>query len=298
MIQFDGHTATVCSLAFSPDSLTLASGARDGSLRLWDSAGGVIHDLPVRREGARNSLAWSPNSAFVATAHGSHLTVLRVGDVERLEREFNLFTGQIIAVNYLSNDILAVGTGALKAGEGGTLHLWDPVKHATRPAPTPVRGVYGIKAISTHPHTKRMHWIAGLANTTACVWRSWDITKPNATDVKLSKPANAISVSPDGGTVAIASDWILRVFSSDGKPRTDLTGHKGQVAGVGFIHGGRTVVSGSWDETVRFWDVATGQETARFPLKAGKVTALAVSPDGTRIAVGGTDGPIVVIDAE
>ena len=41
MIQFDGHTATVCSLAFSPDSMTLASGARDGGVKLWDAAGGV-----------------------------------------------------------------------------------------------------------------------------------------------------------------------------------------------------------------------------------------------------------------
>jgi WD40 repeat protein len=180
----------------------------------------------------------------------------------------------------------------------GHLHLFDLASRKPRPVQSTIAGGHGVRAITAQPVAKRIHWIAGLPNTTACVWRSWCITSPNATDVKLGKAASSICVSPDGGTVAIASDWIVRVFSADGKPRTDMTGHKGQVAGVGFIHGGRTAVSASWDETVRFWDVATGKETARFPLKVGKLTALAVSADGTRIAVGGTDGPIVLIDAE
>jgi len=116
--------------------------------------------------------------------------------------------------------------------------------------------------------------------------------------VKLGKPAAAITVSPDGETVAIATDWLVKVFNVDGKSRIELTGHKGIVSAIGFVNGGRTVVSASWDETVRLWDVATGKETARFLLGIGKLTALTVSPDGTRIAVGGTDGPIVLIDAE
>ena len=35
-----GHTASVRSVAFSPDGKTLASGADDGFVKLWDLAGG------------------------------------------------------------------------------------------------------------------------------------------------------------------------------------------------------------------------------------------------------------------
>ena len=35
-----GHTRSVNSIAFSPDSATLASGSRDSTIRLWDAATG------------------------------------------------------------------------------------------------------------------------------------------------------------------------------------------------------------------------------------------------------------------
>jgi WD40 repeat protein len=297
MIQFDGHTATVCSLAFSPDSMTLASGAKDGGVKLWDAAGGPAGNVVVSQPGVRKALAWSPTGDALATGCQWRMTLFR-GGPEWRERACPAIAGDVTTLTFLAPHLLAVGTVAGGGGHPGRLHLWDPVAHASRPVPPTIHGAAGVRSAIAHPLTKYLHWIAGVPKTTACVWRSWCITSPNATEVKLNKPAADIAVSPDGGTVAIASEWLVRVFTYDCKPRTELSGHKGQVPAVGFIHGGRTVVSASWDETVRFWDVATGKETARFPLTIGKLTALAVSPDGTRVAVGGTDGPIVVIDAE
>jgi WD40 repeat protein len=296
MIQFDGHPATVCSLAFSPDSMTLASGAKDGSLKLWDAAAGLFQAVTHHGEKPVAALAWHPTGNRLTFGAGIHLATFRIGSTAPAP---GVPLGWAIAgLSFVTDTLLGVVLGGHETNSPGRLHLWDEKRRATTPLSPPVAGSQRTRAVDAHPPTKRLHWIAGLPNTTACVWRSWCITSPNATDVKLGKPAADIGVSPDGGTVAIACDWVVRVFTADGKPKADLTGHKGQVAGVGFVHGGRTVASASWDETVRFWDVATGQETARFPLTVGKLTALAVSPDGTRVAVGGTDGPIVVIDAE
>jgi WD40 repeat protein len=298
MIQFDGHTATVCSLAFSPDSMTLASGAKDGGVKLWDATGEIVLDLVCEQHWSRNAIAWAAAGDGLVVADGPELARLRLSDRRWIRLPFATTSGQVTAVATLTETIVAVGSGTRHSVGNGSFALFNLTRDASSPIPPSIAGAHGVRALAAHSPTKRLHWITGLPNTTACVWRSWCITSPNATDVKLGKPASAITVSPDGGTVAIASDWIARVFTADGKPKIDLTGHKGHVGGVGFIHGGRTAVSASWDETVRFWDVATGQETARFPLKVGKLTALAVSPDGTRVAVGGTDGPIVVIDAE
>jgi WD40 repeat protein len=297
MIQFDGHTATVCSLAFSPDSMTLASGAKDGGVKLWDAAGGLVKEvvahaskLPV------GAIAWSPTGDRLIFGSGQFLVSWRLNS--NLPVSGVPLAWPISGASFVTDTLLGLALGSHDMNSPGRIHLWAETRKKTSPLTPAIAGSQRVLAVTSHTATKRVHWIAGLPNTTACVWRSWCITSPNATDVKLTKPAADISVSPDGGTVAIASDWLVRVFTADGKPKAELSGHKGQVAGVGFVHGGRTVVSASWDETVRFWDVATGQETARFALKVGKLTALAVSPDETRIAVGGTDGPVVVLDAE
>lgn len=299
MIQFDGHPATVCSLAFSPDSMLLASGAKDGGLRLWDAAGGLVREYGHGGVTSSRLVAWCPNGKWVAISHHATCDVCPISTAaDPLHRRTFFLAEDISSLLFLDKSLLAVTTDGQKGSAGGSLSLWDNKSWTRRPLSPTVNVSHGIRAIAAHPPTKRLHWIAGLPNTTACLWRSWTITSPNATDVKLGKPASAISVSPDGSTVAIATDWQVKVFEANGKWSAELSGHKGPVKGIGFIHGGRTVVSASWDETVRFWDVTTQKETARFPLGIGKLMALAVSPDGTRIAVGGTDGPIVLIDAE
>lgn len=301
MIQFDGHSATICSLAFSPDSMTLASGAKDGSIRLWDASGVMVRDVSCVGDWNHTSLAWIPSGQGVAFADLNRVKILRpvMSSAERQVDTLTSFpTDGVNSLIFITDTLLAAGIGMRNDVGSGRLRLWDIQQRKERTVSAMVVGYHFFRAVTVHQPTKRLHWIAGLPDTTACIWRSWDITKPNATDVKLGKPASDITVSPDGAAVAIASEWLVKVFAADGKPRTELTGHKGRVSGVGFVNSGRTVVSASWDETVRLWDVATGKETARFPLGIGKLTALAVSPDGTRIAVGGTDGPIVLLDAE
>jgi WD40 repeat protein len=52
----------------------------------------------------------------------------------------------------------------------------------------------------------------------------------------------------------------------------------------------QTIVTGSTDGTVRFWDRASGDELLRHQLSTREITALAVSPDGELVAAGGDRG--------
>jgi WD40 repeat protein len=50
-VTIRGHTSFVCSLAFSPDGTTLASGSGDFTVRRWDTAPPKLR-YPARRQAA------------------------------------------------------------------------------------------------------------------------------------------------------------------------------------------------------------------------------------------------------
>ena len=63
-----------------------------------------------------------------------------------------------------------------------------------------------------------------------------------------------------------------------------LKGHSSWVTAVAFSADGQRLASGSWDETVKFWDVSTGQELGTMASKMKEVQALAFSRDGHWLA--------------
>jgi WD40 repeat protein len=73
-----------------------------------------------------------------------------------------------------------------------------------------------------------------------------------------------------------------------------LEGHTGSINVLCLAPNGR-LASGSWDKTIRLWDVATGAETARLEGHSSAVLALCLLPDG-RIASGSDDNTIRLWD--
>jgi WD40 repeat protein len=80
-----------------------------------------------------------------------------------------------------------------------------------------------------------------------------------------------------------------------------LEGHLGFVHAVDVSGDGRRAISGSWDRTVRVWDLATRRELRCFSrhhgLQAG-IYCVALSPDGRLALAGGSDGKVWLWNVE
>lgn len=108
------------------------------------------------------------------------------------------------------------------------------------------------------------------------------------------------ALSPDGTLIAGANHGgaPIQLFDSvEGRKLRELAGHGDLISDLAFSPDGKSLVTASYDKSVRVWDVASGEQKKFFQGHADKITCLALSRDGKTIASGGFDRTIRFWDA-
>jgi WD40 repeat protein len=297
MLTLHGHTGVVPALAFSPDGATLASGGRDGTVRLWLSGGAV--EVFAGHTGPVLALAFRPDGRALASGGRDGWarfwpTAAGAADESQERKLPEAVTGLAYAPG---GRAIWVGTGErMQPTVGGRVLCLDLTVPGRPLVPLSITEPKGVWALALSPDGQTVAW--GTGGKLVRVWRPVSPNGPRAfTPLKLG--CRALAVSPDGERLAAADDWDVKLYNlARHRELGTLKGHKGAVVALAWGPDGRTLASGSWDRSVRFWDPAQGRVRAVLPWPIGKVGAVACSPDGLRMAASGDEGTLLVWDLD
>ena len=115
-----------------------------------------------------------------------------------------------------------------------------------------------------------------------------NVSACSVTSIEFARDSRSVWAAQEDGQLsqwAYASPAQLRQFN-----------HGGPVYGVAISRDGKTLVSGSADQTVRIWDASTGQQRFQMRGHIGAVHSVALTPDESLIVSSGADRSVRLWD--
>jgi WD40 repeat protein/DNA-binding SARP family transcriptional activator len=274
-------------LDFSPDGTLLAVANLSGAPTIFDlTTGDVAYRLPGHAT-VTEAIAFSPDGSQLAT-----------GDNDGMVKIWDVMTQEDLATFAHSGKIHGVafspeGQRLATAGEDGKLTVWDIV--GERPLLSlPTRsGLYDVEFM---PDGERIVGTHQEGATTV-----WDATSGQLLLDLVGHGSTVISVAaaPDNRHVATGGyDGTVRIWdTSPGHELQTVTAHDGPVFGMVYSSDSDQWVSVSADGTAKVWDGASGDLVRSLVTDdPARLDTVAISPDGSLIAIGDSDGGIKLIE--
>ncbi len=214
--EIKGHRAYVMGVSFSSDDKWLASASEDETAKIWNVKDGALKLTLDDHNYPVNGIAFSPDDKMVATASGDDTRVTRPGEIYTWDVE----TGELVH-EFAKHTMSATGVAFSADGE---------------------------YLVSTSlDETVYIHW--------AKTGKAFGYNKEH------QRPTNTALFSPDGFTVISAAggrakgkNWVKIWNRMDGDEWTQLE-HKERITSIALTSDGRTLLTGSYDDTAVVWDI-------------------------------------------
>ncbi|PAX51638.1 serine/threonine protein kinase [Brunnivagina elsteri CCALA 953] len=222
-----------------------------------------------------NTVAIHPHNHILASGHNNKNIYLWDLQTKQFLQSISGHSQAVESVCF-SPDVKILAS----ASNDKTIKLWDTNNY--QEIITLIGHTKAVKSVVFSPDSKYL--VSGSWDKTVKIWDVETGTKIN-TLTGHKQQVSAVAFSPDGLYVASASFdktvciWKLeQALSSKAKipsnPASIISGHTWAVLAVAFSPNGEILATGSDDNTIKLWEIKTGQEIATLSGHSWSITGL------------------------
>lgn len=302
-----GHKGPITAARFSSDGKWLATGDDQRLACLWQFDPQVNAWVPIHwLEGhsrAITSLAFAANNRVLVTSSGDN--TCGQWDVDTGQELRNLVLKHPDWVTEV--DVSADGTQALTSCDDGKLRLWNmpdarlisTIEPLGQIEPSAQKVVYS--SIDLAPDGKRA-LITCSATGQVFLWDVVNNVNMGDTAAWLDFDGQglvwAAKFTPNGDNILTIGGNDARLWDGSSRKQIIRFSPHGAVADADLSADGKLLVTGSWDQSAKIWDVVTGTALRKLDgVHQAYVNSVQFSPDGKLILTASDDGTARLWDA-
>lgn len=293
----DTHVVGLCTdwinaVTFSPDGQLFVTGARNGFVRVRDTASGAMIALLLNTQTSIRSVAFSPDGQWIAS--GSTDGIIRIWNIKDSTRAPMCLKGHEHTRTIRSLAFFPNTKQIISGAKNGTLRVWNFESGEE----VRVLREHGrsVESIVVSKDGERI--ITGSEDRSIRVWAACHFTGASDKENSLGIVITASALSYDGGCFATASlDKNIHLWDTDkGAERSyQLKGHTDLIRSLSFSPDGRKIASGAdgKDGNILVWDTAKGEILLQLQTRRmGRTSSIAFSSDSCQIVSGSAEGMV------